>query len=120
MHVEKCGRKGHRAGRGPGKYFKLYFYLLENVSQLTGSSMQFANLMSLLISLVVSECTHQIEMAPDQTGAMTSTERITNPVHFCKQTCWSSLLTPFLSEVGEMIIYIHTKLEAGIQPFPPK
>jgi len=44
-------------------FFKLYFYLLANVSRLCRNSLQFANLLSLLISPVVTECTNQIKMA---------------------------------------------------------
>lgn len=68
-------------------YFKLYFYLLENVSRLTRNSVQFADLLSLLISLVVSECTNQIKMAQGQTGALTRTERTADPVRFCNRIC---------------------------------
>lgn len=54
--------------------FKLYFYLLENVSRLTRNSLQFANLLSLLISPAVSECTNQIKMVRRQRPALTCTE----------------------------------------------
>jgi hypothetical protein len=46
-------------------HFKLYVYLLENVSWLSRNSVQFANLLSLLVSPVVSECTNQIKMGPE-------------------------------------------------------
>jgi hypothetical protein len=64
-----------RTRREAGIYFILDFSLLENVSRVTRNAVQFANLLRLLISPLVSDCTNQIEMAPSQTGALTSTGR---------------------------------------------
>lgn len=87
MHVGKGGCMGRRTWERARMYFKLYFYLLENLSWLTRNFVQFADLLSLLISLVVSECTNQIKMAQGQTGALTCIERTTGPVNFCNRIC---------------------------------
>ena len=83
--------------RGLKCFFKLYFYLLANVSRLCRNSLQFANLLSLLISPVVTECTNQIKMARRQRGELTCIVGTTDPVHSSNPICWCSLLTPFRS-----------------------
>lgn len=78
-------------------FFKLYFYLLANVSRVCRNSLQFANLLSLLISPAVTESTNQIKMTRRERGELTCIVRTTDPVHSCNGICWCSLLTPFRS-----------------------
>lgn len=95
-------------------FFKLYFYLLANVSRLCRNSLQFANLLSLLISPVVTECTNQIKTARRLRGELTCIVQATDPVHSCNRICWCYPLTPFRS--GENANLYAYKAAGCVQP----